>query len=421
MAKSDDLAQKIDKRLPGELVSFIQDASSLADSKGERLYLVGGIVRDLLLDKTNLDIDLVVEGDAIAFARELSDDEAGKITIHKRFNTAKISWHGWSIDLASARKESYARPGALPTVKPGSLSDDLFRRDFTINAMAIGLNPEGYGRLIDPYGGQKDLGGRMIRFLHQKSFIDDSTRIWRGLRYEQRLDFQLEPETLRLLKRDIPMLDTISGDRIRYEIECILTEEFPEKVLRRADELGVLSKLDPSLKGNGWLAERFRQAREVSSPSHPPVGLYLALLTHNLNSEQREKLISYLRLPKTLAKTLQDTAGIKAKISQLADSRLKPSAVYHLLKGYSTQSLTANLIAGDFPIACQHLQLYLDRLRTAKTVLTGDDLIKMGIPQGPRIKEILNLLLDARLDGKVSTREDEERLVKGWMKETNTN
>ncbi|MFC2026355.1 CCA tRNA nucleotidyltransferase [Chloroflexota bacterium] len=412
MAKSDNLTRKIEKQLPGELVSFIQHAGRLADSRGERLYLVGGVVRNLLLDKTNLDIDLVAEGDAIALARELSDDEAGKITIHKRFNTAKVGWHGWNIDLASARKESYARPGALPTVKPGSLSDDLFRRDFTINAIAVGLNPEGYGRLTDPYGGQKDLESRMIRFLHQKSFIDDSTRIWRGLRYEQRLDFQLEPETLRLLKRDIPMLDTISGDRIRYEIECILNEGLPEKVLHRADELGVLAKLEPSLKGNDCLAERFQQAREVSSPSHPPVGLYLALLTYPLDNKPREKLTSYLRLPRTLAKNLKDTASIKAKMSQLADSRLKPSAVYHLLEGYSTQSLTANLIAGDFPIAYQHLQLYLDRLRTVKPILTGNDLMKMGIPQGPRIKEILNQLLDARLDGKVKTRDDEEGLVK---------
>ncbi len=414
MAKSDNLTRKIEKRLPGGLFAFIQDAGRLADSKGERLYLVGGIVRDLLLDKTNLDIDLVVEGDAIALARELSDDETGKITVHKRFNTAKIVWHGWSIDLASARKESYAQPGALPMVKPGSLSDDLRRRDFTINAMAIGLNPKGYGRLIDPYGGQKDLGGRMIRFLHQKSFIDDSTRIWRGLRYEQRLDFQLEPETLRLLKRDIPMLDTISGDRIRYELECILKEEFPEKVFRRASELGVLAKLEPALKGNGWLAEKFRQAREASSPSRPPVGLYLALLTYKLDNKPRDKLISYLRLPKTLAKTLQDTASIKAKISQLADSKLKPSAVHHLLEGYSTQSLTANLIASDLPQARQHLQLYLDKLHTVKPILTGDDLIKMGVPQGPRIKELLGQLIDARLDGKVRTREDEEGLVRGY-------
>jgi len=412
MAKNDNLAEKLEERLPGELVGFIQKAGRLADSKGERLYLVGGVVRDLLLGKTNLDIDLVVEGDTIALARELSDGEDGKITIHKQFNTAKLKWHGCSIDIASAREESYACPGALPTVKPGSINDDLRRRDFTINAMAISLNPDGYGRLIDPYGGRKDLGGRQICILHQKSFIDDSTRIWRGLRYEQRMDFQLEPETLRLMKRDIPMLGTISGDRIRYELECILKEELPEKVFRRADKLGVLEKLSPSLKGNGWLAEKFQQAREISSPNQPSISLYLALLTYNIESEPRDKLISYLRLDKTLARTLHDTAGIKDKMPQLADAKLKPSAIYHLLQGYSTQSLTASIIAGDLPIAKQNIKLYIDRLRTVKTILTGDDIIKMGVPQGPRIKEMLGRLLDARLDGKVKTRQDEERLVK---------
>lgn len=412
MAENDNLAEKIEERLPGELAVFIQYAGWLAGGRGERLYLVGGAVRDLLLDKTNLDIDLVVEGDATSLARKLSDNEAGEITVHKQFNTAKLKWRQWSTDITSAREESYAHPGALPSVKPGSLSDDLLRRDFTINAMAVSLNPDDYGRLIDPYGGQKDLEGKKIRILHQKSFIDDSTRIWRGLRYEQRLDFQLETETLRLLKRDIHMLDTVSGDRIRYELECILNEELPEKVFRRADELGVLAKLNPSLKGNSWLAEKFQQAREVSSPNQPPMGLYLALLTYNMESEARDKLISYLRLDKTLARTLHDTAGIKEKIPQPAEAKLKPSAVYHLLQGYSTQSLVANLIASDSAIANQNIKLYMEKLHSVKTILTGEDLIKMGIPQGPRIKEVLGRLLNARLDGKVKTREDEEELVK---------
>jgi tRNA nucleotidyltransferase (CCA-adding enzyme) len=413
MPENDNLIPEIESRLPAELLGFIQQAGRLADSRREKLYLVGGVVRDLLLDKTNFDIDLVVEGDAISLAQSLMDNEAGKTTTYKRFNTAKLKWHNWSIDLASARRESYAQPGALPAVEPGALYDDLFRRDFTINAMAIGLNPEGYGFLIDPYGGQKDLRGRKIRILHQKSFLDDSTRIWRGIRYEQRLDFQIEPETLHLLKLDIPLLDTISGDRILYELECILQEEFPEKVFRRAEELGVLVKLNPSLKGDGWLAEKFQQAREVSLPSHPPIGLYLALLAYPLDNEQRERLSSYLRLTKTLAKTLRDTGIIKARLHELADPGLKSSAIYHLLQGYSLQAITACLIATDSPVAKQHINLFLDKLRLTKTILTGNDLIKMGIDPGPRIKEILDKLLDARLDGRVKTRQDEEGLVRG--------
>ncbi|HUU64504.1 MAG TPA: CCA tRNA nucleotidyltransferase, partial [Dehalococcoidales bacterium] len=225
MSKITNLSSQIERQLPVELVAFIQRAGKTAASQGQGLYLVGGVVRDLLLGQTNLDLDLVVEGNAIELAQHLAEiNKQGKITTHPRFNTAKLQWTKWSVDLATARSETYAKPGALPTVTPGSIHNDLFRRDFTINAMAIELNPTHYGELIDLYGGRDDLEHKLIRVLHEKSFTDDATRIWRGLRYEQRLDFQLEPTTLKLLKRDIPMLDTISGDRIRYELECILQE-----------------------------------------------------------------------------------------------------------------------------------------------------------------------------------------------------
>ncbi len=411
MPKIINLADEIEKQLPGELVYFLKQAGKLAASKGERVYLVGGVVRDLLLGKGNLDIDLVVEGDAVALARMLIDKKPGKITVHHCFNTAKLQWHEWSIDMASARSETYARPGALPTVKPGTLDDDLFRRDFTINTMAVELNPEDYGRLIDLYSGQNDLKQGFLRILHERSFIDDSTRIWRCLRYEQRLDFQLEPDTLRLLKRDIPRLDTISGDRIRYELECVLKEQYPERVLQRAEELGVLSKLNPSLRGDGWLEEKFNKVRQMSLPNQPPPDLYMAILTYNLADNEREQFIAYLRLPKSLAQTLRDTGSIKAKLQELADPKLNPSGIYHLLHGFSQQAITANLITSDSPTTRKNIQLYLDKLRYIKPILTGNDLIKLGITPGPRIKELLNLLLDARLDGKVKTRKDEEGMV----------
>lgn len=413
MPETANLADRIEKQLPAELINFIRRAGRLADGRGERLYLVGGVVRDLLLGETNLDIDLVVAGDALALARKLAGP--GKLTIHQRFNTAKLQWHRWSVDLAVARSETYARPGALPTIKPGSLADDLHRRDFTINAMAVELSPEGYGRLIDLYGGRDDLKNRLIRILHEKSFADDATRIWRGLRYEQRLGFKLQEDTLRLLRRDVALLDTISGDRIRYELECILKEQYPEKALKRAEELGPLSRLSPPLRGNGCLAEKFRQARQISSPSQPAPGLYLALLAYPLKDKEVEQLILYLRLPKILARTLRDSGSIKARLKELADPELSPSSIYHLLHGYSPQAITANLLASDLPQTRQHIQKYLDKLRYLKPALRGDDLIKMGVAQGPRIKEILNLLRDARLDSRVTTKQEEERLVKGWL------
>ena len=408
-----NLSSQIEKQLPAELVTFIQRAGKTAASHGQGLYLVGGVVRDLLLGQTNLDLDLVVEGNAIELAQHLAEINQGEITTHPRFNTAKLQWDKWSVDLATARSETYAKPGALPTITPSSLNNDLFRRDFTINAMAIELNPSRYGELIDRYGGRDDLEHKLIRILHEKSFIDDATRIWRGLRYEQRLNFQLEPTTLKLLKRDIPMLDTISGDRIRYELECILQEERPEKVLRRAEELGVLPKLSPSLKGNGWLAEKFEQARQISFPNPPPIGLYLAILVYPLTNQETEPLISFLRLPKSLAQTLRDTISLKTKLPSLANPELSPSSIYRLLHGYSLQAVTANSLACDFPVARQHMQLFLNKLRYVKSALTGNDLQKMGIAPGPKMKEILQCLHEARLDGKVTTKRDEVELVKG--------
>jgi len=410
-----NLSSKIKKQLPSELVNFMQAAGEMAYSQGQSLYLVGGVVRDLLLGQTNLDLDLVVEGDAINLVHQLIQIYRGKITTHPRFGTAKLQWSKWSVDLTSARLETYAKPGALPSVKPGSIGNDLFRRDFTINAMAIYLTPSHYGELIDLYGGRDDLERKLIRVLHEKSFIDDATRIWRGLRYEQRLNFRLETNTLKLLKRGIPMLDTISGDRIRYELECILKEEFPEKVLRRAEELGVLVKLHPSLKGNGWLVDKFKQVRQLSSPDLPAVGLYLALLAYPLTGEETEHLISYLRLPKSQAQTLRDFSNIKAKLESLANPELSPSSIYHLLHSYSSTAIMVSSLVCDSPIARQHIHLFLDKLRYVKPALTGNDLLRMGIAPGPNIKEILKRLHEARLDGKVTSKRGEEELVKGWL------
>jgi len=415
MTKTINLSSKIEKHLPAGLVTFIQRAGEIAASEGQGIYLVGGVVRDLLLGQANLDLDLVVEGDAVELAQHLAEINQAKITIHRRFGTAKLKWKEVSIDVATARAETYTKPGALPEVKPSSIDNDLFRRDFTINAMAIHLNPARYGELLDHHGSRDDLKHKLIRVLHEKSFTDDATRIWRGLRYEQRLDSHLESTTLQLLKRDIPMLDTVSGDRIRYELECILKEEFPEKIIRRADGLKVLPKLHPALKGNGWLTESFEQARQLNSPNSPSVGLYLAILAYPFTKEETENLISRLRLPKSTAQILQDASALKTKLQSLADSELAPSRIYRLLHGYSSTALIANSLADGLPTASQNIRLYLNKLRYVKTSLTGEDLKMMGIPPGPDIGAILYQMHEARLDGEITTRQDEQSLVDTWV------
>ena len=257
----------------------------------------------------------------------------------------------------------------------------------------------------------KDLRSGLVRVLHDRSFIDDSTRIWRGLRYEQRLDFQLEEHTLQLLQDNIDMLDTVSGDRIRYEIECVLAEELPEKVFHRAAELGVLAKLNPALKAGDWLAEKFSQARKLSAPAQPAPSVYLSLLAYNLRDEEKEQLIEYLRLAKPAAQAVRDGGVIKNRLEKLSTAGLNPSDIYRLLDGLTLQAINAGLAATDSPTARMHIQLFLGRLRYVKPLLTGDDIMQMDIPEGPRIKEILDRLLVARLDGQVRTREDEEAMA----------
>ena len=411
-----NLSGSINEQLPVDLIDFIKKAGEIAEKQQQRLYLVGGVVRDLLLERSNFDLDMVVEGDAIKLAQEMAQINRADLTEHPRFGTAKLRWRRMSADLATARAETYARPGALPTVKPGTIGDDLARRDFTVNAMAIGLNPRHYGELTDPYGGQQDIKKGLVRVLHDKSFTDDATRIWRALRYEQRLGFRIEPTTLKLIERDIDMLSTISGDRIRHELELVLKEELPEKALRRAGELGVLAKLLPSLKGDDWLSETFAKAREQCLPDEPKAQLYLALLCYRLTDDETDTLITYLRLPKATAEVLRDTLAIKSKMNKLATPGLAPSVIYDLLHGCGLTALTANSLGAGSETVVEHIELYLSVLRHVNPVLTGEDLKKLGVPKGPKIKEILQSLREARLDGKVTSKKEEEEMVRRWLK-----
>jgi tRNA nucleotidyltransferase (CCA-adding enzyme) len=411
-----NLSGEIKDQLPSAVVQFIREAGEVAEKRQQRLYLVGGMVRDLLLGRINTDIDLVVEGDAIKLAEEIALAQQASILTHPRFRTAKIKWGGHSADFATARAETYARPGALPDVKPGTIKDDLARRDFTINAMAVELNPRHFGELLDPYKGQTDLKYKAVRVLHEKSFTDDATRIWRAIRYEQRLDFIIEPLTLLLIERDLPMLKTISGDRLRHELELVLKEETPEKSLVRADELGVLAKLHPSFKADTWLVEMLSMMRRLDDKENPPPSMYIGLLGYRLTVTQAEKLIGCLRLTKETARILKDVLDIKEKSAELARPGQSPSAIYDLLFNYDPAALTVVYLASGSGEMADNIDLYLNVLRHVKPALTANDLMQLGIPQGPKIKAALKLLREARLDGTVNSKKGEADWVKGWIK-----
>jgi len=405
-----NLARQIEQYLPRQLLELVKDISRQAVERGERVYLVGGIVRDLLLGYPNFDLDLVVEGDAVKLAQQVAETSQAKLLAHRRFGTAKLRYEKFTLDMATARRETYAQPGALPTVTPGTLKDDLIRRDFSINAMAISLSSNDYGELVDPYQGESDVEHHLIRILHPKSFSDDATRILRGVRYEQRLGFEFEAQTAQLLKRDIPMLNTISGDRVRHELELIFREKQPEFAIKRLTELAVLPRISPSLKGDGWLAEKFDIARRLNKPSQLP-SLYFCLLIYSLSESDLEPFLTRLNMSAKLSQAMLDTLRLKTSLPLLDKSSLKPSETYYLLREYEPVAIQANAIASDSSIVHRHLQLFLTKLRYVRTSLNGEELKALGFSAGPEMGKVLQILHKAKLDGEVGTKADEKKLA----------
>jgi tRNA nucleotidyltransferase (CCA-adding enzyme) len=405
-----NLARQIEQYLPRQLLKLVKDISGLVSKQGQRVYLVGGVVRDLFLGYPNFDLDLVVEGDAVKLAQQVAETSQAKLLAHRCFGTAKLRYENFTLDLATARKETYARPGALPTVTPGTVEDDLIRRDFSVNAMAISLAANDYGELVDPYQGTSDLEHRLIRILHRGSFSDDATRILRGVRYEQRFGFEFEAQTFQLLKRDIPMLDTISGDRIRHELELIFQEKQPEFVINRLAEIGVLQKISPFLKGDGWITEKFDKARRLKKPAQLP-SLYFCLLIYTFNEKGIEQFLARLNISAKLSRTIRDTLRLKTKLSLLDKPYLKPSDIYYLLREYEPVAIQANAIASEPSMAHRCLQLFLTKLRYVRTYLDGEELKKLGISAGPQMGKVLQILHKAKLDGEVRTRADEKKLA----------
>ncbi len=405
-----NLGRQIEQYLPQQLLELVQDISRQAAKLGQRVYLVGGVVRDLLLDYPNFDLDLVVEGDAVKLAQQVAETSQAKLLAHHRFGTAKLRYEKFTLDLATARKETYARPGALPAVTPGTLKDDLIRRDFSINAMAISLAANDYGELVDPYQGKGDLEHRLIRILHPKSFSDDATRILRAVRYEQRFGFEFETQTAQLLKQDIPMLDTISGDRIRHELELIFKEKQPEFAVKRFGELGVLQRISPVLQGNGWIAEKFDKARRLKKPTQLP-SLYFCLLIYSFSERGIEQFLARLNISAKLSRAMRDTLHLKTRLPLLDKSSLKPSEIYYLLREYEPVAIQANAIASESSMVHHHLQLFLTRLRYVRTSLKGEELKRLGISAGPEMGKVLQILHKAKLNGEVRTRADEKNLA----------
>jgi tRNA nucleotidyltransferase (CCA-adding enzyme) len=408
-----DFLQLLETSLPAGRLALVRTAGQIALEEGVSLYLVGGAVRDLLLGRPTEDLDLVVEGDAETLASIIAKRLSGQVVSMSQFSTAKIKVDGIFLDLITARSEHYSRPGALPQIARGNMEDDLARRDFSINAMAFPLHLAARGKLLDPFDGQADLQRGFIRVLHDKSFVDDATRIMRAVRYEQRLGFRLEDDTETLLRRDLPMLDTISGDRLRRELHLLLKEDRCLDTLVRADHLGVMANISPSLAGSSRVVQR-----AVASSGQPALDeqVYLGLLTYPLDFSGGEKIIGRLRMPPRWATVVRDTIVLKDKLAWLSDAMLSPSQLYEALISSTNAAVQVCALATQDCEARRNLTLFLEKLRYVKPVLSGKHLIEMGAAQGPAIGEMLAMLRLARLDGVVTSRAGEVAFVQNWLR-----
>ena len=400
-----DVAGHIDVGDYGVVLDTIRQ---LANEAGVSAHLVGGPVRDHLLGAPVKDLDICVVGDAPALAARLADITGGKLTVHQRFGTASVSTSNCAVDLVTARRETYRRPGALPDVSIGDLADDLARRDFTVNAMAIPIAGDAV-ELVDPHGGRADLSSGTIRILHRHGFRDDPTRIIRAVRYAARFSFRIDGDTLAAMEEALAdgAMSTLTADRVRHELERILEETSPLAALRYADQVGVLAAVHPSLSV-AHLGEF------TDTPSTPLT--WLAALVWPLSQAEGASLGAWLNAPADWSRVIADTGALAARLPRLCENGLPPSGVCALLDGLAPDALRAATTLAQ-PAAAERVRLYLSEWWSVAPRLRGADLLELGVPAGPAVGEALRALRKARLDGITHSRQDEERLARQWALE----
>ena len=414
-------ARRLAERLLAALAAPDRDvlaqAAAIATRLDRPLYLVGGPVRDCLLGRPIVDLDLAVEGDAIGLARAVAREIGGAIKTHPRFGTAKLTGRdrSRSIDLAMTRTETYAQPAALPDVTPGTIRDDMSRRDFTINAMAIRLDGEHFGELVDPFHGESDLSHGLIRVLHDRSFRDDPTRLLRAARLEQRFNFTLAADTLALIPAALLVLDQVSGDRLRHEFELIFREARPDKVLSRLDEWGVLRQIDPELGVDARLREKF----QGQSPPFDPFTCWVWLL-QAASPAGLKRTAQRLNLARDDTIDLEQVSKLREAQTTIANAP-SPSALYRQLQHYHDRALGAALTVVADARARAKIEHFRRDLRDVRLSIDGQRLQALGQSQGRAIGRMLADLRDAVLDGIVIGPQQEELYARALIeKETHS-
>ncbi|MHB1016805.1 MAG: CBS domain-containing protein [Coriobacteriia bacterium] len=414
-------------RLPEDAQGAVRTIGRLADEAGVRAHAVGGFVRDMLLGRENLDIDIVVEGDGLEFALLVGERLGKRVKVHRRFGTAVLVWSkSLHVDITSARTEYYQRPGALPTVERSSLRQDLFRRDFSINAMAVSIDPERFGQIADPFGGLSDLEHGLIRSLHSLSFVEDPTRVLRAVRFEAKFGFRIDSSTDALMRQavDMGMLEEVSGARLREELLDIIDEEGVAAILGRLYDIGLLGTLGPE----GADHERVVADVRSCAAAYPRIAetwpvpprrrtLLVTALVASAGKTAADRWCRRMRFGREYATPAVLTAErADALAARLRDGRkMRPSRLYYSLDGLPVETL-AYLWATAAPRIRERVALYVHELSAIRPSVSGEDLIALGVEPGPAFAGILAQARADRLDGTAVGREAElanlERLAR---------
>ncbi len=418
----------VTERLSQRLLDILQRIGEVAEQTGCSAYVVGGFVRDLFLYRHNEDMDIVIEGNGIQFAKGFAKRYSTRINAYEKFGTAVIIFpDGLKIDVASARMEYYKFPAALPTVEMSSIKLDLFRRDFTINTLAICLNPKKFGRLIDFFGAQRDIKEKAIRILHNLSFVEDPTRVFRAIRFEQRFGFKIGKLTIGLIENAVKMdfFKRLSGRRVFSELCQILKEDNPAPALIRLNEFDLLRVIDPSLRLNSQLIAHFNSAKKVLSwydllftgESYMKWTVYFLLLIRNTDEQKSAEICQRFELtPKHEKIFIKERLAAEACLNRLHRAApLKNSDLYRELKDFRIELILYMMALMSSPKIIKAVSHYMTDLRDVRLSVGGRDIRALGLPPSPVYGKILSAALDARLNGEIKTREEELEFVRSHV------
>jgi tRNA nucleotidyltransferase (CCA-adding enzyme) len=416
-----NLSSALKSTFPPEVFNLLQSSGEAAADLGFSAYIVGGSVRDLIRGEANLDIDIVIEGDGIAFAHLLGKKLNVKVKSHRRFGTAVVITDFLKFDVATARTEYYESPAALPRVETSSIKKDLYRRDFTINTLAIKLNPGQFGQLIDFFGAQRDIKEKTIRILHSLSFIEDPTRAFRAIRFSERFGFKISKHTINLIKTAvrINLFNKLSGTRLYDELNLLFLETEPIKAVKQLAEFDLLKFIHQNLTITKTLEETFEAIQETFAwfkllffeedlnKSH----LFLMALLDELTPRERNEALQRLHVPQNAQKEI--LAGIEE--SQAALSKLEKASqkdIYYTLLPLNLPTILFAMARAKDNEQKKAVSLYLTRLRHTRPELTGKDLLSLGYSPGPLFKKILTAILESKMEGHIKNREGEIAFVK---------